>query len=126
MLPQYMTKELYKKFSCCFNKSLESPAFPSSPYKKRKQWKIKNKKTHQPPSWHKNKKIFIIGRVSCIVPEYCIYIKKILYLPVVKIWQKLKNSINVSFFLNLLDCSFQSFSDSTFPFLMQRYTEGTG
>ena len=34
MLPQYMTKELYKKFSCCFNKSLESPAFPSSPYKK--------------------------------------------------------------------------------------------
>lgn len=33
MLPQYMTKELYKKSSCRFNCSLESPAFPSSPCK---------------------------------------------------------------------------------------------
>jgi hypothetical protein len=33
MLPQYMTKELYRKSSCCFNWLLESPKFPSSPYK---------------------------------------------------------------------------------------------
>ena len=50
MLPQYMTKELYKKFSCCFNKSLESPAFPSSPYKKGSNEKYETKKTHLPPS----------------------------------------------------------------------------
>ena len=48
MLPQYMTKELYKKFSCCFNKSLESPAFPSSPYKKTEA--MKNKKRKNPPT----------------------------------------------------------------------------
>ena len=64
MLPQYMTKELYKKFSCCFNKSLESPAFPSSPYKKGSNEKYETKKlTYPPPDIKTSRYLLLDGLV---------------------------------------------------------------